>query len=109
MGAVNCVVRRGNELVGENIDGKGFLEALRPLVDPRGKRIVVFGAGGAARAVTVELALAGAKSFTIVNRDEARGAELVRLLGDKVNAEARLVVAMGDFRVLDDTDVFVNA
>jgi shikimate dehydrogenase len=109
MGAVNCVVRRGEELIGENTDGKGFLEALRPLCDPRGKRIVVFGAGGAARAVTVELALAGAKSFTIVNRDEARGIELHRLLVDKVKADARLVVWTEDFRVPDDTDVVVNA
>jgi shikimate dehydrogenase len=109
MGAVNCVVRRGNQLIGENTDGKGFLEALRPLCDPRGKRIVVFGAGGAARAVTVELALGGAKSFTIVNRDETRGLELTRLLVDKVKADARLVVWTDDFRVPDDTDVVVNA
>jgi shikimate dehydrogenase len=109
MGAVNCVVRRGERLIGENTDGKGFLEALRPLCDPRGKRIVVFGAGGAARAVTVELALAGAASFTIVNRDEMRGVELARLLADKVKADARLVVWTEDFRVPDTTDVVVNA
>ncbi len=109
MGAVNCVVRRGDQLVGENTDGKGFLEALRPLCDPRGKRIVVFGAGGAARAVTVELALSGANSFTIVNRDETRGLELTRLLTDKVNIDARLVVWTEDFRVPADTDVVVNA
>src|SRR5579859_1837706 len=109
MGAVNCVVRRGHQLIGENTDGKGFLEALRPLGDPRGKSIVVFGAGGAARAITVELALAGAKSFTIVNRGEARGAELVRVLVDEVKVDARLVVAHGDFRVPDATDIVVNA
>jgi len=109
MGAVNCVVRRGDQLIGENTDGKGFLEALRPLCDPRGKRVVVFGAGGAARAVTVELALAGAKSFTVVNRDEARGVELTRLLTDKVKADARLVVWTDDFRVPEGTDVVVNA
>src|SRR6185436_17362768 len=70
MGAVNCVVRRGDQLIGENTDGKGFLEALRRLTEPRGKRVVVFGGGGAARAITVELALAGARSFVIVNRGE---------------------------------------
>src|SRR3989442_161405 len=84
MGAVNCVVRRGDRLIGENTDGKGFLEAVRAFGDPRGKRVVVFGAGGAARAITVELALAGAKSFVIVNRGEARGLELVRLLVEDV-------------------------
>jgi len=109
MGAVNCVVRRGGALIGENTDGKGFLEAVRPLCDPRGKNVVVFGAGGAARAVTVELALAGAKSFVVVNRDETRGAELVRLLVEKVKADARLVVWRGDFRVPEGTDIVVNA
>ena len=109
MGAVNCVVRRGEELIGENTDGKGFLEAMRPLGDPSGKRVVIFGAGGAARAITVELALAGAKSFIVVNRSESRGTELVRLLADEVKADARLVVWREDFRVPEATDIVVNA
>src|SRR4051812_7839590 len=66
MQAVNCVVRRGGRLIGENTDGKGFVCSLRPLTDPRGKRVVLFGAGGAARAIAVELALAGAAHFTVV-------------------------------------------
>ena len=68
MGAVNCVVRRGDQLVGENTDGKGFLYSLRTIIDPRDKKIVILGAGGAARAIAVELALAGARTFVIVNR-----------------------------------------
>src|SRR5579871_4927426 len=60
MGAVNCAVRRGEAFIGENTDGKGFLKSLMEVVDPRGKRVVMFGAGGAARAIGVELALAGA-------------------------------------------------
>ena len=76
IGAVNCAVRRGDKLIGENTDGVGFMESLRTLIDPRGKSIVVFGAGGAARAIAVESALAGAASMTIVNRGAARGREL---------------------------------
>ena len=60
MGAVNCVVRRGTSYIGENTDGKGFLASLREIVDPAGRSVVMFGAGGAARAIGVELALAGA-------------------------------------------------
>ena len=78
MGAVNCVVRRGDELVGENTDGAGFLEAVRRGRDPAGSRVVTLGAGGAARAIAVELALAGAASLTIVNRSQRRGGEPVR-------------------------------
>src|SRR5205814_7033074 len=55
MGAVNCVVRRGDKLIGENTDGKGFVQSLRSVTEPRGKRIVMFGAGGAARAIGVEV------------------------------------------------------
>ena len=58
MGAVNCVVNRDGRLIGENTDGKGFLKSLMEVVDPRGKTVVMFGAGGAARAIGTELALA---------------------------------------------------
>src|SRR6185436_3537098 len=51
MGAVNCVVRHGEKLIGENTDGKGFLRSLSAVVDPRGKSVVLFGAGGTARAI----------------------------------------------------------
>ena len=59
MGAVNCVVRRDGKFIGENTDGKGFLLSLKETVDPRGKGVVLFGAGGAARAIGVEVALGG--------------------------------------------------
>src|SRR5687767_4412087 len=87
IGAVNCVVRREERYIGENTDGQGFLVALRPHVDPAGRSIVMFGAGGAARAIGVEAALAGATAITVVNRDPERGAELVELLGSHTSAE----------------------
>jgi len=109
MGAVNCVVIRDGKLIGENTDGKGFVQSLRTLTDPRGKRLVIFGAGGAARAIAVETALAGAKSLTIVNRDAARGQDLARLIADKTQAEARFVPWQGDYRIDTATDVVINA
>jgi hypothetical protein len=45
IGAVNCVVRRGDRLIGENTDGKGFLSSLVPLRDPQGARVMLLGAG----------------------------------------------------------------
>ena len=114
MGAVNCVVRRGDRLVGENTDGKGFLESLRPLRDPAGARVLVLGAGGAARAIAVELALAGSRAFTVVNRSPARGQALVDLLNGKVrervgrDLSAAFVPWQGDHRVAEGTDVLVN-
>lgn len=88
IGAVNTVVARSGRLVGENTDGQGFLDSLRPVLDPAGVDAVVLGAGGAARAIAVELALAGAARLTIVNRDAARGTALRDLLAGEVRAAA---------------------
>ena len=115
MGAVNCVVRNGDRFIGENTDGKGFVEGLRRLCDPAGTNVVIFGAGGAARAITVEMALAGARRFTVVNRDEARGGALADLLNGKVRAEtgrdlrADLAPWRGDYALPEGTDILVNA
>jgi shikimate dehydrogenase len=114
MGAVNCVVRRGERLVGENTDGKGFLESLRPLRDPAGARVLLLGAGGAARAVAVELALAGASQLTVANRTPARGAALAELLRGKVRERVGGTLGVeyldwkGEVRVPEGIDVVVN-
>jgi shikimate dehydrogenase len=109
IGAVNCVVRRNGRFIGENTDGQGFLTALRTVVDPAGKSFAVFGAGGAARAIAVESALAGAAAITIVNRDPARGGELVALLNERTPTRADLVLWDGAYSVPEDTDIVVNA
>ena len=109
MGAVNCVVRRDEKLIGENTDGKGFVESLRELTDPKGKSVVMFGAGGAARAIGVEVALAGATKITVVNRSIERGEELTKLLNDKVPAEADFAHWQGTFDIPKSTDVVINA
>jgi shikimate dehydrogenase len=111
MGAVNTVVRIGDRLIGENTDGKGFMTALTgdAGVDPAGKRIVVLGAGGAARALTVELALAGAAHITIVNRGQQRGRELVELLGSRTPVKADFTAWEGSYRVPEGTQILVNA
>lgn len=109
IGAVNCVVSREGELIGENTDGQGFLTSLRTLVDPRGRAVVLFGAGGAARAIAVEVALAGAASVTVVNRDAGRGEELVRLIRDQTPATAEFVPWNSTLRVPESADIVVNA
>ena len=102
IGAVNCVVRKGDELVGENTDGAGFLAALGRRREPAGLRVVLVGAGGAARAIGVELALAGAASITVVNRSAERGRELARLLGE--HAREVLVEDLGEgYRLVFNT------
>jgi len=111
MGAVNTVVRVGDRLVGENTDGKGFMTALTQDagVDPAGRRVVVLGAGGAARSITVELALAGAESLTVVNRSAERGRELVELLNSRTSVRADFAAWSGSYAIPAGTDILVNA
>jgi shikimate dehydrogenase len=109
MGAVNCAVRRGNKLIGENTDGKGFVKSLAERVDPRGKNLVMFGAGGAARAIGVETALAGVRKITVVNRDPGRGRALAELLKTKTPAQAEYVPWAGDYAIPAGTEIVVNA
>jgi len=109
MGAVNCVNRVGDQLIGENTDGKGFVKSLREVTDPAGKKVVVFGAGGAARAITVEVGLSGASEIVIVNRTADRGQQLVDLLNDRAGVSSRLVHLSGDHPLEEDTDIVINA
>lgn len=80
IGAVNTVTRREDALVGDNTDWLGALAALRREIDPKGRRAVILGAGGAARAVAYALIREGAE-VTVLNRTESRAAELARQLG----------------------------
>lgn len=109
IGAVNCAVRRDGKFIGENTDGKGFLQSLHEVINPEGLRAVMFGAGGAARACAVEMALAGLSHITIVNRDAKRGQILVDLINSKTPAKAELVVWDKAFIVPADTAIVVNA
>jgi shikimate dehydrogenase len=89
-GACNTVVRQPDgRLVGSNTDGSGFVWSLRDAgLDPAGLDVVLLGAGGAARAVAVELALAGAARVAVANRSASRRDELVGILGSRTSVEA---------------------
>ncbi len=101
--AVNCVVREGDELVGHNTDGPGFLAGLHAAAgfDPAGRSCVVLGAGGAARAVVLALARAGAARVVVVNRTASRAADAATLAGD--------AGAVGDLSSIRGADLVVNA
>jgi shikimate dehydrogenase len=109
MGAVNCVNRVDGKLIGENTDGKGFVQSLRGVTDPTGKKVVLIGAGGAARAIAVELGLSGVAEITVVNRSLPRGQELVDLLNERVHVRASLVALDGDYEVSPEAEILINA
>jgi shikimate dehydrogenase len=112
IGAVNTIVNTDGKLFGENTDGKGFMESLNNAgMSAKDKKIVILGAGGAGRAISVELSVAGAKHITIVNipQDEKMAKSLVDLLNNKTNTAADYVPWNGAYQVPEDIDILINA
>lgn len=110
IGAVNTVICRDGRLIGENTDGKGFVKSLQDEgLELQGKRIAILGAGGAAKAIGVECALAGAKKLVIFNRNAARGAELVKTIIENTSAQAEYIPWQGAAEIPADTDILINA
>ena len=81
IGAVNTIVNEGGRLHGYNTDASGFLRSLKEAgFDPAEKRVVLLGAGGAARAVAFALVEAGCRRLTIANRTLERAYRLAGIL-----------------------------
>ncbi|HEY9470718.1 MAG TPA: shikimate dehydrogenase [Propionibacteriaceae bacterium] len=109
IGAVNCAVRRDGRWIGENTDGQGFLGSLRTLVEPAGQRVLILGAGGAARAIAVELALAGAAELWVANRNLAKAAEIADLVNSQTSTACTAVEWGQGLTVPAAATVVVNA
>jgi len=110
IGAVNMVVNKNGKLWGENTDGKGYLMSLKDSgIFPEGKNIMILGAGGAARAISVECALAGAKKITIANIEKEQGEVLVGLLEKRTRVKAEFIMWDKPVEVPADTDILSNA
>ena len=110
MGAVNTIYLKDGKTYGENTDGKGFIKSMQEgNVELKGKNIVVLGAGGVARAITVELASQGIKHLTIVNIQKEGGETLVDLLNNKTEAKADFVLWEETYDIPNGTDIVINA
>jgi shikimate dehydrogenase len=111
IGAVNTVRRERNVLIGENTDGKGFLRGVRvdAGMDPADKRVVLLGAGGAARAIATELILANVNEVVVVNRTASRGEKMVSHLRAQTGGNIRFEPWEGAYAVPRDADLLVNA
>ena len=80
IGAVNTILNRGGRMIGHNTDWHGALEALGSRVDLKGKRVILLGAGGAARAIGFGLKEKGCQVI-IFNRSQNRAKVLAKELG----------------------------
>lgn len=105
IGAVNTVVNSKGRLTGYNTDGRGFMLSLESRnIELRNKKVLVVGAGGAARAVSYYLS-EKAEKLTLYNRSEEKmqrlAADLSRIRGNV--STVRQLTGLGDF------DIIVNA
>ena len=109
IGAVNTVVERDGELIGENTDGKGFVKSLKDAnIVLANKTVTILGAGGAARAIGVECAMCGAKKLNIINRNRARGEELCDVITEYLPAATEYFPWEGTAELPEDTDFLIN-
>ena len=76
IGAANYLTIEDGRLIGHNNDGKGVVKAIEKQRSLKGAQVVMLGAGGAGRAMAVEIAWAGAAQLTLVTRREAQGREV---------------------------------
>ena len=108
IGAVNCAVRSDGRWIGENTDGQGFLASLRTVADPAGQWALILGAGGAARAIAVELALAGAAELWVANRNVAKATDIANLVNAETNSACSAIEWREDLSVPESATLVVN-
>lgn len=98
VGAVNTVVSRSGSLIGYNTDGEGYLQGLKQDAGftPRGKKVVIIGAGGAARSILYSVLLKKPKEVVLVNRTAARSASLAREFERKLAFKIQTAPLDGD-------------
>lgn len=104
VGAINTIVRNGDVLKGYNTNAIGFMDALEEVgFDVADKRALVFGTGGAAKAVVFILNWLRAKTVLIAGRNEASMEQIAARIG----GESRSIQTLGQEPI--DTDIIVNA
>jgi shikimate dehydrogenase len=113
IGAVNTIHLQDGRLHGYNTDGIGFLNALNEAGSAvAGQTAMLLGAGGAARAIAVQLCLSGIRRLLVANRTPTRAEDLAAFLKQHIPYTDISVITMGESSLaamLPETDIVVNA
>ena len=117
VGAVNTVVNENGRLIGYNTDGTGFIKNLEAhKIDIKNKKIAVAGAGGAATAIAVQLALEGAGEIHIFNRKSETFNKMVETVKRLRQEVPEVVIELYDIldeakfnSLIREAEIFVNA
>ena len=109
IGAANYITIEDGRLIGHNNDGKGVVKAISKQASLAGQRVVMLGAGGAGRAMAVELAWAGAAHLTLVTRREEQGREVAATVTRVSGVPAVWQPWDGPVAVPEGTTLLMNA
>ncbi|MFS0839695.1 shikimate dehydrogenase [Paenibacillus sp. 1P03SA] len=109
LGAVNTVVNRGGKLIGYNTDGIGYVRSLKEEtgLDLRGKKVLLIGAGGAARGISYALAKEGISFIAIANRTAEKAGELAAAVRSETSAVGMGLDELGN--IISDADLIINS
>ena len=107
--AVNCVYQTENVSTGDNTDGKGFITAVAEVKPIKGMNVLVFGSGGAARAIICELSLHEASSITIVNRSIEKAMQIKEDLEVKVDTTIEVKPLINGMKIDASYDLIVQS
>ncbi|MDM7953481.1 MAG: shikimate dehydrogenase [Cyanobium sp. CZS 25K] len=109
IGAANYITIEAGRLIGHNNDGKGVVKAIEKLSLLKGARVVMLGAGGAGRAMAVEMAWAGAAHLTLVTRREEQGREVAERVTKASGVAADWQLWQDPVHVPPGTTLLMNA
>ena len=109
IGAANYMTIEEGRLIGHNNDGKGVVKAIQKVSPQAGQRVVMLGAGGAGRAMAVEIAWAGAAHVTLVTRRQEQGQEVAELVTRASGVPAVWQPWQGEVAVPAGTTLLMNA
>ena len=109
IGAANFVTVEDGRLIGHNNDGKGVVKAIEKVTPIAGKRVAMLGAGGAGRAMAVELGWAGAAHLTVITRRESQGLEVAELVRRAAGIPTAWQAWADEVIVPEGTEILMNA
>jgi len=111
IGAVNTLYMRNNKLIGDNTDGKGFILSLMEDggVSPKEKKVLILGAGGAAKAISVKLMMEEAIEINIFDLDEEKSKMVVNNI-EKINIKTKIkIIKKGEMEeIAKKMDLIIN-
>ena len=109
IGAANYVTFEDGRTTGHNNDGKGVVKAILKVSEIVGKHVAMLGAGGAGRAMAVEIARAGAASLTVITRREAQGTAVAERVRQVTGTPSAWLAWKETAIVPEGTDILLNA